>query len=167
MYDAPCDEDIFDGLNPITFLKCSPSRNALLLLLLLLLFFERDVENVRFPSLSFPNIVDDFIAGAPPASEKEEDKEEEEEEVEHEENNEDALLAQRVVFWRNLVMFLKQKIAAREKTEEREEEEEEEGRKSRSKEFNLRAAKKSEKRRKVNSRCRGRLYVERRDPLHT
>jgi len=154
MYDAPCDEDIFDGLNPITFLKCSPSRNALLLLLLLLLllFFERDVENVRFPSLSFPNIVDnDFIAGAPPASEKEE----EEEEVEHEENNEDALLAQRVVFWRNLVMFLKQKIAAREKTEERErEEEEEEGRKSRSKEFNLRAAKKSEKRRKVNSRCR-------------
>ena len=121
MYDAPCDEDIFDGLNPITFLKCSPSRNALLLLLLLLLlFFERDVENVRFPSLSFPNIVDnDFIAGAPPATEKEEDKEEEEE-VEHEENNEDALLAQRVVFWRNLVMFLKQKIAAREKTGERE-----------------------------------------------
>jgi len=40
--------------------------------------------------------------------------------VEHEENNEDALLAQRVVFWRNLVMFLKQKIAAREKTGERE-----------------------------------------------
>ena len=28
MYDAPCDEAIFDGLNPITFLKCSPSRNV-------------------------------------------------------------------------------------------------------------------------------------------
>jgi len=107
MYDAPCDEDIFDGLNPITFLKCSPSRNALLLLLLLLLlFFERDVENIRFPSLSFPNF-DDFIAQAPASEKEEEDKEEE---VEQEENNEDALLTQHVVFWRNsrsdLVMFM-------------------------------------------------------------
>jgi hypothetical protein len=103
MYDAPCDEDIFDGLNPITFLKCSPSRNALLLLLL---FFERDVENIRFPSLSFPNFID-FIARAPASEKEEEDKEEE---VEQEENNEDALLAQHANARGDLVMFfLKQK----------------------------------------------------------
>jgi hypothetical protein len=105
MYDAPCDEDIFDGLNPITFLKCSPSRNALLLLLLLL-FFERDVENIRFPSLSFPNFIDDFIARAPASEKEEEDKEDkEEEEVEQEENSEDALLAQRDNARGDLVMF--------------------------------------------------------------
>ena len=105
MYDAPCDEDIFDGLNPITFLKCSPSRNALLLLLLLLLFFERDVENIRFPSLSFPNFID-FIARATASEKEEEDKEDkEEEEVEQEENNEDALLAQHANARGDLVMF--------------------------------------------------------------
>ena len=111
MYDAPCDEDIFDGLNPITFLKRSPSRNALLLLLLLLLllFFERDVENVRFPSLSFPNFIDDVIARAPASEKEEEDKEEE---VEQEENNEDALLAQHANARGDLVMFFfKTKIA--------------------------------------------------------
>jgi hypothetical protein len=76
--------------------------------LLLLLFFERDVENIRFPSLSFPNFID-FIARAPASEKEEEDKEEE---VEQEENNEDALLAQHANARGDLVMFFfKTKIA--------------------------------------------------------